>query len=384
MRTIGVVSVGRSDYGIYLPILRKLQKMPDILLRIYASGMHLSARHGMTVKMFEQDGFEVSEYVEMPYFVDDPDGIAQTISRGVSGFSNVYRRSKPDVLLVLGDRFEMFSAVLAALPFGIPVAHIHGGELTQGAIDDSIRHSITKMSHVHFVATEEYAHRVRQLGEESWRVIVSGAPALDHLSEMEFMTLDELRTTYRLPCENLILLVTYHPVTLEYEQAEWQIGQVLAALESLDLPVVFTAPNADTNNAAIRSMIERYVAEHPSSLLIENFGVRGYFSMMKHCVAMVGNSSSGIIEAPSFRLPVVNIGTRQTGRVRASNVVDVGYDSAEIQEGLVKALSSEFRSELTEVVNPYVHGNAADIIVGFLKNIPLDPTLTLKKFVDLS
>jgi len=384
VRTVGVVTVGRSDYGIYLPVLRKVEVDPELKLHLIVAGMHLSPEFGLTVGAIEADGFHVDEKVEMLLSSDQPEGIAKSMGLGTIGFAQVFARFRPDILLVLGDRFEMHAAAVAALPFKIPVAHIHGGELTEGAMDDALRHSITKLSHLHFVSTEEYARRVRQMGEEPWRVLVSGSPALDNLCLVSLIQREELAARFGLSLNAPPLLVTFHPVTLEFEQAGWQISQLLDALRTVDLPLVFTMPNADTNGRMVAQMIEEFVESHPSAWLVPNFGRDGYFSMMASAAAMVGNSSSGIVEAPSFALPVVNIGRRQQGRMRAKNVIDVGYEREEILSGIRKALSSEFRASLCGLVNPYGNGRAAEVIVQHLKEAVLDDRLLLKHFVDLA
>lgn len=384
MRTIGVVTVARSDYGIYLPVLRKIQADPDLRLYLIVSGMHLSPEFGLTVRAIEADGFQIGERVEMLLSSDSPEGIAKSIGLGVIGFAQAYGRFRPDILVVLGDRFEMYAAVLAALPFKLPVAHIHGGEITQGAIDDALRHSMTKLSHLHFVSTQEYARRVEQLGEEPWRVTVAGAPSLDNIQAIHLLSVEELETRYGLRLQSPPLLVTFHPVTLEFEQAEWQACELLAALDSAGMPVVFTLPNADTGGRLIMHRIEEFVQAHPLAQKADNLGTQGYFSLMAVAVAMVGNSSSGIIEAPSFGLPVVNIGTRQTGRVRGANVIDVGYTRAEILSGIRAAAQSEFRERLRQIENPYGQGQASQRIVDRLKSVPLDDRLILKRFLDLT
>ena len=383
MRTIGVVTVARSDYGIYLSLLRKIAADPDLRLRLIVGGMHLSPLYGLTVKDIESDGFPIAERVAMLEPSDEPQAIAQSIGRGVIGFSQAYARHRPDLLVVLGDRFEMYSAALAALPFKLPLAHIHGGELTEGAIDDALRHSMTKLSHLHFVATQEYARRVEQLGEEPWRITVSGAPSLDNLHSMPLLDRAELESRLNVKLSTAPLLVTYHPVTLEYEQTAWQVKELLAALDELGLPVVFTMPNADTHSHVIVKLLQQYVQTHPSARLVENMGAQAYFSLMSIAAAMVGNSSSGIIEAPSVGLPVVNIGTRQQGRVRAANVIDVGYERREVAHGIRRALASEFRSSLKGLANPCGDGHSAERILRRLKDVPLDDRLIMKRFVDI-
>jgi UDP-hydrolysing UDP-N-acetyl-D-glucosamine 2-epimerase len=384
LRAISAVTAARSDYGIYLPVLRRIREDADLSLRLIVTGMHLSPEFGLTVKEIEADGFEVAERVETLLSSDTPQGIAKSIGLGVLGFAQVYARSRPDVLLVLGDRFEMYAATLAALPFKIPVAHIHGGELTQGAIDDALRHSMTKLSHLHFVSTQEYARRVIQMGEEPWRVVVSGAPSLDNLRLVKLFTREELAARFglRLGREPFVL-VTFHPATLEYEQTEWQVAELLAALEVCDLPVIFTMPNADTSGRTIARMIEEFTATHRSAQAVDNLGTQGYFSMMALTAAMVGNSSSGIIEAASFELPVVNVGSRQRGRVRGENVIDVDYNRASILEGLQEALAPGFREKLRGIRNPYGSGAASEKIVEVLKQVQLDDKLVTKRFHDL-
>ena len=382
MRTIGAVTVSRSDYGIYLPVLKAIQADPELQLRLYVGGMHLSPEFGLTVREIEADGFEICERVEMLLSSDRPEGIAKSIGLGVIGFSQAYARSRPDLLLLLGDRFEMLAAALAALPFNIPMAHIHGGELTEGAIDDAIRHAITKMSHLHFVATESYAKRVIRMGEEPWRVVVSGAASLDNLGSVQLLTREELEEKYGIETEPPFLLITWHPVTLEYEETKNQIEALLTALGKVEGTLVFTYPNADTSSRSVIEAIEGFVACTPRAKLFVNLGTQGYFSLMKHATAMVGNSSSGIIEAASFNLPVVNVGDRQRGRVRAENVIDVGNAHTEILAGIQKALSQDFRVAISEVINPYGDGKAATRILDKLKGVKLDKDLIKKRFIE--
>lgn len=383
MRTIGVVTTSRADYGIYRPLLEGIRSEPELHLRLLVSGMHLSPEYGRTVSDIEADGFEIADRVEVLLSSDTPAGVSKSMGLGLIGFAQVFSRWRPDILVVLGDRFEMHSAGLAALPFKIPVAHLSGGELTEGAIDDVLRHSLTKLSHLHFVATDEYAHRIVQLGEEPWRVVVTGEPGLDNLRDIHLLTRKELEERYLLQLGHPFLLVTYHPVTLEFEQAERQVSELLAALQEIGMPVVFTLPNADTGNRIVREKIQQFLAVNSSSKLVDNLGTQGYFSMMNLATAIVGNSSSGIVEAASFQLPVVNVGTRQRGRVRARNVIDVGYDRAGICEAVRAAIDPTFRSSLAGLVNPYGIGNACPIIIQHLKNAPLGDDLIRKKFHDL-
>lgn len=383
MRTIGVVTSSRADYGIYRPLLQAIAADPELDLTLYVTGMHLAPEHGLTVTAIEADGFAIAARVEGLLADDSACGIAQSMGLTTLGFARAFARSRPDLLLVLGDRFEMHAAALAALPFNLPMAHIHGGELTAGAIDDALRHSLTKLSHLHFVATEVYAARVRQLGEEPWRVVVSGAPGLDALAGFVPLAPVELELRIGLPLDPAPLLVTFHPLTLWPGQVEEQVGELLAALDQSGLPVVFTAPNADSGGRRIAAMLANYVATRANTRLVTSLGSAGYFSLMGRAAAMVGNSSSGLIEAPSFALPVVNIGDRQEGRVRGVNVLDVGHGREEIAAAIARAIAPAFRQSLIGRPNPYGDGQACGRILELLKSVALDARLLKKRFCDL-
>ncbi len=383
MRTIGVVTVARSDYGYYFPILKRIEEDPNLALHLIVSGSHLSPDHGLTINDIIEDGFEIGEKIEMLIASDSPEGISKSMGLGTIGFAQSFSRKRPDLLLLLGDRFEMHAAAVAAVPSNIPIAHIHGGEITQGAIDDALRHSLTKLSHLHFVTTDEHARRVIQLGEEPWRVIVSGSPSLDNLHQISLLTTEELEAQYGLRLNQAPFLVTFHPVTLEYKEVEWQIGELLTALENIDDPIVFSMPNSDTGNRTIYQAIIKFVRSKKNAQVVINFGTQGYFSIMAMARAMVGNSSSGIIEAASFKLPVVNIGTRQKGRLRARNVIDVGYSREAILEGISRASDPGFRETLLDLKNPYGDGRASGRIVSRLKNVELNDRLIRKSFYDL-
>lgn len=383
MRTIGVVTGARSDWGIYLPIVQRIQGEPGLALQVIATGMHLSPAYGDTAREIEADGFEIADRVDMLLSANTPEAIAASIGLGTIGFAPVLSRLRPDLLLVLGDRFEMLPAALAALPLGLPLAHIHGGESTEGLIDESIRHSLTKLSHLHFASTELYARRIVQMGEEPWRVTVSGAPSLDKLRDIDRLPRDEVERRVGLSLAEPTVVVTYHPVTLEHGRVEERVDAFLEALAGLDVQIVFTYPNADTNAQAVLARVERFVAAQPAATLVTSLGSVAYFSLLRYVAAMAGNSSSGIIEAASFGLPVVNVGMRQQGRLRARNVVDTGDTAAEIADGLRRALDPGFRASLAGLVNPYGDGGAAERIVARLRDVELGPGLLVKKFHDL-
>lgn len=382
MKTIGVVTVARSDYGYYLPILRRIQAEPDLQLCLIVSGMHLSPEFGLTVKAIVEDGFEIAERVEMLVSADTPSGIAKSIGLGVISFAQVFARRHLDLLLLLGDRFEMLAAAVAMLPFALPMAHIAGGEASEGVIDEAIRHSLTKMSHLHFVSTSYYRKRVIQMGEEPWRVIVSGAPSLDNLREVPLLTFEETERRMGFPMNSAPLLVTFHPVTLEYQNTAEHVTELLAALEAANFSVIFTYPNADTQGRLISQEIDRYVSTHEAAHVMTNLGTQTYFSLMKYARAMVGNSSSGIIETASFELPVVNVGKRQRGRVHGRNVIDVPCERSAVLSAIRRATDPEFRRSLVGMQNPYGDGRAAERIVQMLHQTPLDRNILLKRFYD--
>ena len=383
MRRVAVVSVGRSDFGILTPVLRRIQQDPELQLRLIVSGAHLSPAFGSTVSEILDAGFEIAERIDMLLSSDTPAAVATSMGLGTIGFAQAYARLRPDIIVLLGDRFEMHTAAAAAAPFCVPLAHIHGGEVTEGAIDDAFRHAITKYSHLHFATTKEHAARIVQLGEEPQRVIVSGAPSLDGLRQMTLLSLPEIEKQLELSLGRPPLLVTYHPVTLQHQQTERQTQQFLDALNEFDGPIVVTLPNADTGRHTIIRMIREFEDRRSNVRVVENLGTQCYFSLMAVAAAMAGNSSSGIIEAASFKLPVVNVGDRQKGRLHERNVVDTGESREEIQVALRKVLSREFRKSLTELKNPYGDGNAARIIVDTLKRVEPGPRLLMKQFHDI-
>lgn len=379
MRTIGAVTGARSDYGLLVPVLRGISADPTLRLKLFVTGMHLSPDFGLTVRDVERD-FEITERVEMLVASDTPEAISKSVGLGVIGFAQTYARHRPDVLLVLGDRFETLAAVTAALPFTIPVAHISGGEVTEGAIDDAIRHAITKMSHLHFVSLEEYRHRVIQMGEEPWRVTVSGEPGIDTIHATPALSMAEMERRIGMSLEPSPLLVTFHPATLEPGQAEAQIAELLAALDAMGMPTVFTAPNADADGRIIITRVQNFVRDHPNSRFVTNLGTAAYLSMMRRSAAMIGNSSSGIVEAASFELPVVNLGSRQRGRSCGKNVIHAELKTETIVRAIRSAVSPAFRESLRGLVNPYGDGKAAPRIVEVLKTVPLDRNLLVKTF----
>jgi UDP-hydrolysing UDP-N-acetyl-D-glucosamine 2-epimerase len=383
MKSVGVVTTSRADYGIYGPVLRALEAADDFELRLFVSGTHLLDEHGHTVEAIVADGFRIQERLDVMSGSDTPQAVGQTMGRATGAFAEAFGRWEPDFLMVLGDRYEMHPAALAALPFRIPVVHLHGGELSEGAIDDSLRHSLTKFSHLHCVATEDYARRVRQLGEEPWRVHVTGAPSLDNLGDVELLGPEAFAERFGIELADEFLLVTFHPVTLEAGDTGRQVDALLEALDQTGLAVLMTMPNADTDGRRIYERMHEWADGHSERHLVKTLGLQGYFSAMNLASAMVGNSSSGLIEAPSFGLPVVNIGGRQAGRTRGKNVIDVSCETGPIVAGVKEAVDDAFRAGLDPQDNPYGDGEATGRILDALRSAPERKTLIHKHFYDL-
>jgi UDP-hydrolysing UDP-N-acetyl-D-glucosamine 2-epimerase len=383
-RAIGVVTVARSDYGHLVPLLRELEETPDVVeLLVYVAGSHLESPFGVrTGDLVEADKWTITARIPMGIDNDAPATIAAATGRGVVGFAAEFARRRPDLLVVLGDRYEMLSAAVAALPFALPVAHLHGGEVTEGAIDEQIRHAITKLAHLHFVAAEAYAARVRQLGEEPWRVHCCGAPGLDRLSAGA-LSREEIGERLGHPLGRPTLLVTFHPETLAVADVPRQAEELIAALERFDGQIIVTAPGADTAYRAISAAFERLGQRRRLTTLDATLGDDVYISVLREADVMIGNSSSGLIEAPSVGLPVVNVGDRQRGRLRAANVIDVDHDRAAIAGAIRRALDPAFRRALAGLANPYGDGRAAPRIARVLREVELGPRLTRKRFVDV-
>ncbi len=384
MRRIGVVTTSRADYSLYRPLLSRLNANPLLQLMVFAGGMHLAPQFGDTVKEIERDGFPIVERVDLLLASDSPQAVAISIGLGVIGFAQAFARSRPDLLVVLGDRFEMFAAVIAAVPQGIPVAHLNGGEVTEGAIDEVFRHSITKLSHLHFPSTSEYGHRIEQLGEEPWRITVAGALSLDSIRETEPLSKAELEEQFSINLSHPPLIVTYHPVTQEPTEVRVHVNELLAALESIPLPIIFTLPNADAGGRTITEGIRGFAESHSRVRVVANFGARGFYSVLRYAAALVGNSSSGIVEAISFELPVVDIGSRQKGRPSPPNVLHAECRRDDIQRQIGRALTPEFRRRLSGIANPFGDGHAADRILEVLMRADIDTRLLVKQFVDVA
>lgn len=375
-RKICVVTGARAEYGQLFWVMKGISETPGLELQLVVTGMHLSSEFGLTYREIEKDGFNIDRKVEMLLSADTPSGLSKSMGLGLIGFGDALTQLQPDLMLVLGDRFEIFSAVAAATVARIPVAHLHGGETTEGAFDEAMRHSITKMSHLHFVAAEEYRKRVVQLGEQPDRVFLVGSPGIDSIHNLKLLERAELEESLGFELGEKNLLVTFHPVTLENATSQNQMAELLAALDALtDTHLIFTMPNADTDGRIMFSMAERFVASHPNAKAYTSLGQLRYLSCIKHFDAVVGNSSSGLTEVPSFGRGTVNIGDRQLGRLKAECVIDCSPDRQSILAALREIYSPQFREKLKTASNPYGEPGASKKIVEILKSYPLGALL---------
>ncbi|MBF0623617.1 MAG: UDP-N-acetylglucosamine 2-epimerase (hydrolyzing) [Magnetococcales bacterium] len=383
MRRVAVVTGTRADLGHLHWIMHEIRADPGLQLQVIATGMHLSPEFGRTETEITAAGFQIDARVEMLLSGDTPVSIAKSMGLGLIGFADALDRLRPDLLLVLGDRFEALVAVQAALPARIPVAHVHGGEASEGVMDEAVRHAMTKMAQLHFTAAEPYRQRVIQLGEDPARVFNVGAPGLDHLTRTPLLDRDAwmAATGFRLGPTNL--LVTYHPVTLEAQGPETAVAALFEALDRFpDAHILFTRANADTAGRVINRLIDDYASHRSGAQVVASLGTVRYLSALRFMDAMVGNSSSALIEAPCFGLPAVNLGDRQQGRLRAASVIDAPEDSAAIAQALHRALAPGFRAGLQDMIPPYGRGGAARAIARILANFPLEHILK-KRFFDL-
>lgn len=378
MRKIAVFTGTRAEYGLLYWLLKDIKADNDLQLQLLVSAMHLSPEFGMTSRQIEDDGFVIDEKVEMLLSSDSAVGTAKSIGLGVIGFADALTRLNPDVLVILGDRFEALAVAQTSMILRIPIAHIHGGEITEGAYDDAIRHSITKLSLLHFASTDTHCQRIIQLGENPQRVHNVGAVGLDHLQRSKLMSLDELSESLDFKLTQPYALVTYHPVTLASEPAKKSFLNLLAALDQFpELQIILTYPNADDGGRDIIPILEDYAKEHPKRVLaIPSLGQIRYLSAIKHAAVVVGNSSSGIVEVPSFKVPTVNIGERQRGRMAAESVFSCSVDTSSIVETLKNVLIKDF----SQTINPYGKGDASAAILEELKSANLTE---IKTFYDL-
>lgn len=382
-RKICVITGTRAEYGLMRWVMQGIKDDPELTLQVIATGMHLSPEFGLTYLEIEQDGFQIDRKVEMLTSSDTPVGIAKSMGLGLIGFADALNELKPDLIVVLGDRFEIFSAVAAALVARIPVVHLHGGETTQGAFDEAFRHSITKMSHLHFVAAEEYRQRVIQLGEQPERVFLVGGLGVDNIKRMKLLDRTELEASLDFKLGQKNLLITFHPVTLEAETAADQMAELLVALDALqDTQLVFTMPNADTAGRVLIRMVEQFVAQHANARAYTSLGQLRYLSCIAQVDGVVGNSSSGLAEVPSFKKGTINIGDRQRGRLQAASVINCDPTRLSIAVALERLYSADFQAHLNQAHSPYGEGGASKKVVETIKRYAIDG-IAKKIFYDL-
>jgi len=378
-RKICVVTGTRAEYGLFYPIMKKIEVSKKLTLQIIASTMHLSEEYGLTYQQIEKDGFRIDEKIENLLSADTKSSIAKSTGLATILISDAFKRLEPDIVLLLGDRFETLSAATTAMLMNIPIAHIHGGEITEGAIDEQIRHAITKMSYLHFTSTEIYRKRIIQMGEDPKRVFCTGAPGIDNIMNMDLLGKRALEEALSWQIVHPTVLFTYHPETLKSSNTKGDILQILDKIENSGMNVLFTYANADESGHVINQEIEKFVSKDRQKYkVVKNLGQLKYLSAMKHVDLLIGNTSSGIIEAASFGKPVVNIGDRQKGRLRNKNVLD--SDIEMLDESIKHAQDSEFIKECRKMTNLYGRGEASVQIVDYLETRALRLT---KRFYDL-
>jgi len=386
-RKICVVTTSRAEFGLLRGLMKAIKADRALQLQVIVSGMHLEAGFGQTWREIQSEGFKIDRRVRMRMTGSSPIDNVSSISLGLKGFGRALSELKPDILVLLGDRFELLAPSVAALMLQIPIAHIHGGELTEGAIDDAVRHAITKMASLHFPATEIYRRRILQMGEDQSRVFNFGAPGLDQLHNTTLLTKAQLETELGFALTGPVAIVTYHPVTRGDGDVERQVHHLLSGIKASGIQAVFTMANADAQGAATNRYLQAECKDSRGRFKwVPHLGHRRYLSCLKHFSVMVGNSSSGLTEAPSFRLPVVNIGDRQEGRMRATNVIDVACNRDAIKRGIAKALSSRFQTSLRGMRNPYDRyrdGRSSERIKDVLRDTEVTPALLKKHFKDL-
>ena len=386
MKKVCVITGTRAEYGLLYWTLKALEKEPSIDLQLCVTGMHLSPEFGLTYQEIEADGFIIDYKVETLLSSDTGTAIAKSIGIGTIGFADAFQQLQPDIIFLLGDRYEILAAAMAAMTLRIPIAHCHGGEATEGSIDESIRHSITKMSHLHFTATDSYKKRVIQLGEQPYNVFNFGAFGIENINRIKFLSKNEIEQNLNFSFLLKNYLVTFHPETLEKDSSEVRFSKVLLALQELidkQTLFIFTMPNADNDGRIIIKMINEFISNHPKNCIaFTSMGQINYLSTLKLTDAVIGNSSSGLIEAPSFHVPTINIGDRQRGRIMAESVINCSADKNQIKSAIQKASEKEFRQKVFKSSNPYGTTNVSDKIVNILKKAKLSQLLK-KKFYNL-
>lgn len=385
-KKIIVLTATRAEYGLLSPIIHKMKNISMFDVNVAVTGAHLSPEFGLTYNEIEADGIKIDKKIEILMSSDSDVGISKSMGMAMMGFAEYFADTKPDALMVLGDRYETLAVCCAAMNARIPIIHLYGGETTEGAIDEAIRHAITKMSYLHFTSTDDYRRRVIQLGEHPNRVFTVGSIGIENALKMELLTKKELEESIQFELEQSFAVVTFHPTTLEEGQTETQFGEILAALDKYpNIKYIFTKANADTNGRIINQMIDEYVLSRDNAVAFASLGVKRYLSALRYATLVIGNSSSGLVEVPSFKIPTINIGDRQKGRLQAESVINCEPTCEEIVKAIEKALSEEFRNVVLRATNPYGDGETSQRIVETLKIVLNDKTINLKKkFYDVS
>ncbi|WP_338834403.1 GDP/UDP-N,N'-diacetylbacillosamine 2-epimerase (hydrolyzing) [Moorella humiferrea] len=385
MRKIMAFTATRAEYGLLKPILRGIKQSPKLELSLVVAGEHLVQWKGYTINEIKKDGFKINEIINSSLASDRKEALIKSVGLTTILLSDTIRKVEPNILLLLGDRYELLAPAIAALIQRVPIAHIAGGETTYGVLDEQVRHAITKMAHLHFPATWEYGWRIRQMGEEAWRIHVVGAPGIENIYNNDYMTPNELKDQFGIEPQKPIMIVTYHPETLEkVNKTVIEIEELIKALKYFpQYQQVITYPGTEVGFQSIIEAWHRYATDNPNVILKESLGSKGYLGLMRLASVVIGNSSSGIIEAPSFHVPTVNIGERQKGRIRADSIIDVPCEEKEIVKGIKKALEDrDFRQRLKGVVNPYDpygDGNVSGRIIKVLEEIPINRKLLEKR-----
>ncbi|KAJ52332.1 GDP/UDP-N,N'-diacetylbacillosamine 2-epimerase (hydrolysing) [Clostridium tetanomorphum] len=380
MKKILVVTGTRADYGLLYWTMREIQNDVELELQLVVTGNHLVKDYGYTVEQIKRDGFQIDEEIDIIINSEKKSSIVKSMGLEMVQMAQCFDRLKPDILLILGDRYETFVAATCAMMMNISIAHMNGGESTEGAVDEQIRHSITKMAHIHFTGAEYYKERIVKMGEEPWRVYNVGQAGIENIKRLKLLEKYELQRELNVSFDKPVFLVTYHPVTLDIENIESQMNNLLDSLKEFDAKYIFTYPNADFGSKVIIDKINDFVKHNNNAYIYYSLGQKRYLSLLKSAHVMIGNSSSGIIEAPTFKIPVINIGDRQKGRLRSNNIIDVGYEKEEIIKAINRVLyDKEFKENLNYIENLYGDGNVSKRIVSALKSINIDKILLSKK-----
>lgn len=382
---IAVLTATRAEYGLLQPIIKKMLQVPEISVKIVVTGAHLSPEFGETYKEIEKDGLTIDKKIEILLSSDTPTAVSKSMGLAMISFAEYFAESQPDALMILGDRYETLAVCCAAMNARIPMIHLYGGETTEGAIDEVVRHAITKMSHIHFTSTEEYKNRVIQMGEEPERVFCVGAMGVENALHISLLSKEELEQSLNFRLDKPYAVVTFHPVTLEKNTARQQAEELIQALSHFkDMKFIITKANADTEGRVINQLFEKFSIKCENAVLFDSLGMRRYLSALKYSSMVIGNSSSGLLEAPSFHIATVNIGSRQKGRLQGKTVINCDSNEKEIVEAIILGKTEAFQNKIKEEPNPYGDGNTSSKIVEILRSLIQKESIQVeKKFYDI-